>query len=63
MNKIPGKFGKRGTGKGGKGGGAPRNELKSKDQILKARKKKEQLMKKQKMGKMKNQRRKMMKGK
>jgi len=52
-------------GKGAKGGksGAPRNELKSKDQILKARKKKEQLMKRQRMGKVKNQRRKTMKGK
>jgi hypothetical protein len=38
------------------------NELKSKDQILKARKTKEKLMQRQKMGKDKNKKRKILRG-
>ncbi|XP_031556562.1 ATP-dependent RNA helicase DDX54-like [Actinia tenebrosa] len=57
-----GKFNKKGAHKGGKTFPSAKNELKSKDQILKARKAKERLMQKQKMGKDRNRKKKMMQG-
>ena len=66
MKLVSGKYGKKSSRKFQNGkpgdGGSGRNELKSKEQILKARHKKEALIQKQKAGRQRNRHRKMASG-